>query len=97
MAGHVATKDKILPALMFSSARLDGGCTAHALARILDITPQYTNRCLKQLYHEGKVAYREEPHRGNSGFKRVWTTVKNARKAPGRYIMPEWTQMEMPL
>lgn len=95
MAGQIPTKEKILPALMFSSARADGGCTAHALARILDATPQYTNRCLKRLFADGKVAYREEPHRGNSGFKRVWTTVKNARKSPARYTFPQYIQEEL--
>lgn len=73
--------------------------TAHQIARISGYTPQHINRCLKELFAAGVVAFCIIPHRGNAKQKRKWCMVKDVEKWGLVYpfVMPEYTQMEMEL
>lgn len=95
MRQNDGAKELVLQGLKFSSSVTAIGSTAHDMARVLGYSPQHINRCLKQLFSEGKVAYAELPHQGRAGFKRSWVSISKAKKSPGRYVMPKYIQMEM--
>lgn len=72
--------------------------SAHTLAKMSGYSPQHINRCFKELYKEGKLAYTVEPHQGNSGFARKWCGAKWTHMYPDRkFSKPEYIQVELPL
>lgn len=68
--------------------------TAHYLSHVVDATPQHVNRCLKQLFSEGKVAYTVVPHKGRAQQKRLWCAIICLERYENKYPFetPEYIQ-----
>ncbi len=66
-------KYEVIQSLLHHAASNGSGLTTHQLAVIANCTPSYVNRVCKHLFHQGWAAYKVQPHKGNAGFKRVWT------------------------
>lgn len=53
--------------------------TSHSMAKYAGCTPSYARTICKKLFKEGKVGYYDDPHQGNSGFARCYTSIERAR------------------
>lgn len=71
--------------------------SAYMIARTTGYSPQHINRCLRDLFQDGRVAYALVPHRKQRQMKRLWCGMKDAEFFSKHYPVetPEYIQEEL--